>query len=191
MKRNILILMVILMAGALLVLLGAGCAEQNKESEAGVHPEGWADPGSANFHGPQGQTTANCTPCHGADLQGGQSGVSCVACHNAFQHSTGWANPSQHGQTVVAENFNLAACAICHLTTTNGDSSWSCWTCHSYYPHKASINPDNPNGFQHGGAVIGADYQVWLCKTCHGNDYSGGDAGVARLTLPCRHPGSL
>lgn len=49
-----------------------------------VHPAGWATVGSANFHGPEAnQGLGPCTTCHGANLDGGTSQVSCTRCHVA------------------------------------------------------------------------------------------------------------
>ena len=52
-----------------------------------VHPRGWFNAGSANFHGKQirdaGWDFGLCTECHGEpdDRSGGPAGKSCFACH--------------------------------------------------------------------------------------------------------------
>jgi predicted CxxxxCH...CXXCH cytochrome family protein len=48
------------------------------------HPlPAWSTPGSANFHGDAvfANGIGYCTPCHGANLQGGTTGFSCDQCH--------------------------------------------------------------------------------------------------------------
>jgi predicted CxxxxCH...CXXCH cytochrome family protein len=49
------------------------------------HPSGWANPNSPNFHGvyisEDNWSLSSCTGCHGADYEGGSSGVSCTTCH--------------------------------------------------------------------------------------------------------------
>jgi predicted CxxxxCH...CXXCH cytochrome family protein len=50
-----------------------------------VHPEGFADPTSENFHTfairDAGWQLADCRSCHGTDYAGGVSGPSCLTCH--------------------------------------------------------------------------------------------------------------
>jgi predicted CxxxxCH...CXXCH cytochrome family protein len=96
-------------------------------------------------------------------------------------HSSGWlstGSPDFHGTQIINSGFSevMASCANCHLTAAAGDTSWDCWTCHAYYPHLHTNQ--GIEGFQHGGAIRNANYQVWLCRNCHGQDYSGGVAGV-------------
>jgi predicted CxxxxCH...CXXCH cytochrome family protein len=52
----------------------------NGQIEAfGGHPDGWTDP---THHGYEAnRTIAGCRACHGTDLAGGTSGVSCDQCH--------------------------------------------------------------------------------------------------------------
>jgi predicted CxxxxCH...CXXCH cytochrome family protein len=72
------------------------------------HPAGWA---AANQHGsgPQGANVtglAGCKACHGTDLAGGSSGVSCTACHT----TAGFANWATN-------------CTFCHGNPTSGRQS--------------------------------------------------------------------
>ncbi len=78
--------------------------------------------------------TASCTECHGDDLNGGISGVSCYACHSGpggiAGHPDGWASKSSdtfHGN--YANNFKIA-CTACHGDDYTGDLGPSCFTCH-------------------------------------------------------------
>src|SRR3954447_25722949 len=49
-----------------------------------IHPDGIADPKSADFHGALLRSTgwnfATCQKCHGTDFAGGTSGNSCLKC---------------------------------------------------------------------------------------------------------------
>jgi uncharacterized CHY-type Zn-finger protein len=51
----------------------------------GGHPVGWLDSSDSDYHGAtvKSQGVSGCTACHGEDLKGGTSGVSCSAegCH--------------------------------------------------------------------------------------------------------------
>jgi predicted CxxxxCH...CXXCH cytochrome family protein len=70
----------------------AGCADVKDDipaptnSAIAVHPSGWTDPESGNFHGAQiaeaGSDMRSCQSCHGSDYSGGISGVSCQSCHS-------------------------------------------------------------------------------------------------------------
>ena len=83
------LLSIIVCAAAGLVLYG--CAKlQEPPPEAvapgiAVHPAGWTDPASPNFHGKA--IAANswdmrpCRSCHGQNYAGGAVGVSCLTCH--------------------------------------------------------------------------------------------------------------
>nr|MBC8425811.1 hypothetical protein [bacterium] len=68
--------------------------------------------------------------CHGADLTGGWSDVSCLPCHvGQDPHSPGWVAPSQHGAD-VADGGN-GYCAGCHgLDDQGGTSGTSCYQGH-------------------------------------------------------------
>jgi predicted CxxxxCH...CXXCH cytochrome family protein len=69
------------------------------------HPAGW---NAGNQHGYQANLTglAGCKSCHGADLAGGTSGVSCTACHT----TNGFANWA-------------TSCTFCHGNRTSGRQS--------------------------------------------------------------------
>ncbi|MGC3998230.1 MAG: CxxxxCH/CxxCH domain-containing protein [Anaeromyxobacter sp.] len=59
--------------------LANGMHIDGKLEVSSQHPDGWANPAQ---HGPAAkQDLPGCQACHGADLDGGTSGVSCNACH--------------------------------------------------------------------------------------------------------------
>ncbi len=102
------------------------------------------------------------------------------ASGNLGPHPQGWldqSSPGFHGAAVIADSFNtVASCGNCHVTAIAQDTTWACWSCHSYYPHLHTNQ--GIEGFKHGGAVRDIDYQVGTCGNCHGVNYSGGVAGV-------------
>jgi len=69
------------------------------------HPAGW---NAGNQHGYQANLTglAGCKSCHGTDLAGGTSGISCTACHTTNGFAT-WATN----------------CTFCHGNRTTGRQS--------------------------------------------------------------------
>ncbi len=181
MNRTIISILTILILGTLLLL--GGCSEPSEREAESPHPEGWADPGSPNFHGSQNINLSTCAACHGDDFQGGSSELSCYSCHQ-YPHQPDWSSLEIHGASVISADFSLEACSDCHLNTFSADSSsWDCWSCHSYFPHTEGMED-----YKHGGAVRTIGYRVWVCQSCHGDDYSGGLAGVSCLTCHAYSP---
>lgn len=96
--------------------------------------------------------TSNCTTaCHGSDLLGGLSGVSCAKCHDAFPHDIA-INFEEHGKNLLAAPGPLEAkynlkCGICHgVSEKLTPASYAlghvtplgvlrCTNCHQAYPH--------------------------------------------------------
>lgn len=72
---------------SLLVYQGCSKLQENlvAPTKPGVHPTGWLDTNSTNFHGKYiaslGWSLTTCKTCHGADYQGGSTGISCRKCH--------------------------------------------------------------------------------------------------------------
>ncbi|MDZ4224737.1 MAG: hypothetical protein U1D33_02400, partial [bacterium] len=86
------------------------------------HADGWE-----NFSG-HGQyvtttlngSTAECQRCHGTDLNGGGSGVSCSSCHAGYPHSANWGEAAQHGPMAYGNAKTGCATANCHGTAFEG-----------------------------------------------------------------------
>jgi predicted CxxxxCH...CXXCH cytochrome family protein len=148
-----------LLVAALLAFYG--CSELKTDLPAPVapgvqaHDPGWMDTSAANFHGKSVKTQGDvqpCLECHGSNYQGGYSGVSCVACHQATGgsvHGRGWTDPTSsnfHGAAIRTANWDMRPCQTCHGTMYEGGKvNSSCRTCHT--------GTGGPEG----------------CATCHGS----------------------
>lgn len=98
------------------------------------HPEGWVEP---EVHGLAAKLqTEDCRPCHGDDLRGGTSAVSCDTCHMA-----GWRTKCTrcHGGMdndtgAPPDDLNPDEPGVfqghaAHVTDQNHEA-WDCDTCH-------------------------------------------------------------
>jgi predicted CxxxxCH...CXXCH cytochrome family protein len=142
-----------------LILLGfiaamAACSSPNASSivnpETGKHSATWiVDHRTAAL---TNQTV--CAECHGSDLKGGISGVSCfsasfngMTCHanGPSGHPAGWANPASHGAAAKsapnpAATQGFSTCQACHGSDFSGGiSTIVCSSCHGgAAPHPVS-----------------------------------------------------
>lgn len=174
-----------------LLAAAAGCSSgDNREflDNKGAHPAGWVaaagsskHPGYANLD--QG---ASCKPCHGDDLRGGISRVSCFASSwNGF--SCHGAGPVFHPADWVRTHKNSArpdgaSCKPCHGSDLAGgtsgvscfSASWNGISCHAggpaFHPlswldctYRGTKNPDNTYNW-HGTAY---GYNSPPCAQCH------------------------
>ncbi len=135
--------------GLLVVLSIAGCNRPVDEPPAqkGVSSQvaGNVYPHSLEFrttrvHGEAfSSDRKTCLACHGSDLAGGTSKVSCTQCHSQFHFADSFKKPDEHGKAALAAGNS--ACLICH----NGKSTKasSCNKCHNY-PHTSHwFSPQN------------------------------------------------
>ncbi|MDA8100503.1 MAG: CxxxxCH/CxxCH domain-containing protein [Nitrospiraceae bacterium] len=153
------------------------------------HPAGWNNPDS---HGATVKATVNgfagCQTCHGSGFAGGTAGVSCFTCHgvNAPHSPKPWRSPGRTHTTT--DQSNATVCAVCHtnganstvkpLTPAAAGTAPGCFNntlCHATPGHPAGwSNPDS-----HGLTVKSQPNGFSTCEACHGQDFSGGTAGVA------------
>lgn len=128
------------------------------------HPDHWADGGQHGVYAlARGDLAAACGTCHGAALDGGDSGVACTRCHADYPHTTDWALPSQHAA-------KIDGCTGCHGAALDGGTSGvSCTTCHSVYPH--------PADWKTGHLAVVGKVGEGACLTCH----DPGDGGAERI----------
>ena len=134
----------------LLVLIALlGCSKSRDGGDLvfdpGVgHSKSWIrEHGPATISG-----EGNCEECHGADLRGGVSFISCYtpslngeSCHGdgpGMGHSPGWADPSLHGNH--AKIAGMASCQACHGADFGGGvAKIACGSCHgTAAPHSRS-----------------------------------------------------
>jgi predicted CxxxxCH...CXXCH cytochrome family protein len=129
----------------------AGCSPSSETGvgfldAAGNHPAGFVTT-HPTFARPDGRA---CRSCHGGDLRGGISGVSCFTasyngqgCHvegpdfvegpEPF-HPGGWSGPAVHGppaKGTPSGTTGFSYCQICHGTDFSGNAAPTCYTCHT------------------------------------------------------------
>ena len=144
--------------GVLIVLaafaVAAGCSTANTTGDgvavnhvdaSGNSVSGWVTPtGGAHANSATRNYIANggkssCTECHGSDLTGGISRVSCFANAAGCHHGpiAGWVavSPAAQNHGVSAKkapgSSGFASCRICHGSGfSGGGADVSCFTCH-------------------------------------------------------------
>src|SRR5512143_1622893 len=168
------------------------CSDLKKElpspvnGETAIHPEGWVQSASSEFHGTyvkaRGYDTKECQPCHAAPLNGGTSKTSCFKCHALYPHSSEWTQTSAanfHGRFLKAMAYDAQECQTCHgATYTGGTSGVPCFGCHTSYPHADQWIVGGAAG-SHGLYLKGKNWSSAECQACHGSDYAGGTSGMA------------
>jgi predicted CxxxxCH...CXXCH cytochrome family protein len=115
---------------ALLVLVACSAerAQPDGMPASGVHPAGYADEKSQNFHAKdiplRGYDLNLCAKCHGSDFAGGEAGVTCLKCHP--QGPTACVTCHRDGPTsnahVVHREVGKLACAECHVVPERWDA---------------------------------------------------------------------
>jgi predicted CxxxxCH...CXXCH cytochrome family protein len=188
-----------------------GCSTANDSAtinEAGKHPAGWADENTGGNHpGVYLASPGQCFVCHGNDLKGGISAVSCfsasfngITCHpqGPSAHPTGFADPDAHGARAKAALGGMngfAFCQKCHGTAFNGGktpagiTSSSCVACHGVAaPH--SKKPWRGSTRTHASVD---QSNAAVCAQCHTaganlstpviTTYAGGTPGCFNSTL--------
>ncbi|NOZ62992.1 MAG: hypothetical protein GXO74_15155 [Calditrichaeota bacterium] len=123
----------------LIVLFGLlmwQCSTDKNPLPSTAHPEGWNTADAENFHGTKvlesGYTS--CKACHGADLNGGKTGLSCFQCHQTYPHPASWIlvdNEKNHAAYIANNSNAISFCRSCHGSDlTGGKSDVSCYDCH-------------------------------------------------------------
>ena len=91
----------------------------------GIHPDGFDDPASNEFHGAELRRRdydfALCASCHGDDLDGGASGVSCRTCHEDGPTSCS----TCHDEEPATGSHDA------HLGGGPMERRWECAECHT------------------------------------------------------------
>ncbi len=144
----------LLVGAALIIFAAAGCSSTNNRSlinpDTGKHAGNWYTAHRAAFLADQ----SLCVECHGTDLHGGMSGVSCfsaafngLTCHanGPSGHPAGWSDPTSHGIAAKAapdpaSTSGFSICQTCHGANFNGGfTNTRCSSCHGgSAPHPTS-----------------------------------------------------
>lgn len=98
----------------------------------------------------------------------------------SVSHPEGWNSQGAdnfHGTKVLT--LGAEFCQSCHgKDYSGGDAGVACNDCHADYPHPPTwTTPGNDNS--HAAYLKDQYWSMDRCKTCHGNDYSGGLSGVS------------
>ncbi len=158
-----------------------------QDSGGSYHPQGWATPGSGNFHGDEAkQGLAACTACHGQDLTGGSVGVSCEMCHGGFKtnctfchggRDTDKGSPPVDIHDQVATTEVTVGAHTAHVTAKSGLASpFDCVKCHQ--KPSSALDAGHVDGSPAEVlAALGWNRDAATCSTayCHGN-FPGGNS---------------
>lgn len=199
-NRNLISLMLMMVLPAAVL---SGCSTANQDSPvslvdaSGNHPGGWITAHGV-YAAPDGSL---CMDCHGDDLAGGISGVSCssdaVGCHSggpAF-HPADWLDKSATGNTWHAgayqSGFQIGGldCVDCHdpLGSSYPDDAGKCTTCHFTIAGARS-----PGGWTHPppyddnhGDFAGSPSVTAICLACHEVNYRFGNGPAGHGCESC------
>ncbi|MCI0690909.1 CxxxxCH/CxxCH domain-containing protein [candidate division KSB1 bacterium] len=159
---------IILLLTAIPLIFLAACSDPEiaptaPQARVSVHEPGWTSTLHGNVLAAKQYDASECRQCHGNQLDGGISAVSCKSCHASFPHpATGWVVGANSHIAFLRNNaYNLQSCQGCH--GQNYDEvkiNNSCSTCHT--------KPGGPEA----------------CNTCHGN--SDDDPAVLTNVAPPR-----
>ena len=175
---------------ALLALSGCGDvnSQANLDTTTGKHVAGWLLDG----HNTAAQADlTGCTDCHGSDLTGGISQVSCLQCHTTGTtsvHPTGWGSLAYalHSDYVATNSTATCATAICHGTALTGviGSGRPCTDCHmagsataplihQWGSVSASRVADSAGHKNYFDSTPGTNYTTCRNAACHGATLQG------------------
>lgn len=167
--------------------LAGACTIPRERPAGGVHPEGFADEASADFHGLElkkhGYPLADCRVCHGEDYAGGAVGKSCLGtCHEKGVEACGTCHGK--GENPLpdsgAHGKHAAFCGDCHTIPEDARSAWHPnGAVEIVFSGLAAKNPDVAylrsaqrcaNVYCHGGNEIGWEPPApdLGCDGCHG-----------------------
>ena len=177
----------------------SGCSKQAdnlvQAPTISFHGDGWTTPGHANFHGLKISTTndwfvTDCKGCHGNDLKGGNTAVSCFKCHqngvevcNLCHGNSDHIYPPKSLLGKLNETDLGVGAHVQHLitdTTARMSAVVECEECHIPFNGFSDTNHINPN---HPGiaAIIFGD----LAKTITGGGSVVPNPSFDRTTQKC------
>lgn len=185
MKRHLRHLFLLFLPFAMLACSNANDKNSGTiDLRTGKHPDGWVVSDSGGKH-PAAYITgpSACLQCHGKNLNGGISGVSCfsssykgIGCHSngPGNHPVGWSAPTAHGaaaKALSAGRDGMIRCRNCHGNDFNGGiTKKSCLNsagCHGVgvlAPHSPKPWRSDLGGRTH--SVVDAS-NATACAICH------------------------
>ena len=207
----------LLLAAAALLACSSGNGTPALTDRSGNHPTDWLEQhwlvagsiaGKSATDAPAAASAAKltCQECHGSDLLGGVSKVSCFnaqgpngqLCHaTRLGHPQGWERAIQHGQggamASAGTTSGFAYCARCHGSdfrggTGSGAAAVSCFSCHVTPPgHTTAPHPAAPwigGGFMSHATTSPTNAAV--CLRCHagGNNFGAVIVSPKRAASP-------
>lgn len=162
----------------------------NIDPITGKHPSGWAAAGNGGLHPAKYHAGPSaCYECHGKNLDGGISNVSCfnasrsgINCHPdgpaLAGHTEGWSSPSAHGvsaKALAAGQDGFVRCQKCHGSDFNGGSS-----------NKSCLNSAGCHG---AGIMAPHSPKPWL-SSIGGRTHTTVDASNAAGCAACHRSGA-
>lgn len=181
----------LLAAVLLLNACSSGGGSDSPASDTEPHPQNWFSKhpddalASPNY--------ADCTLCHGENLQGSGEAPSCYKCHSYNQappftyHPPNWTDDYLDHRGYAALN-GYQSCKSCHGSNLKGYQTAP--SCYSASYNGQSCHADGPQGVPHpldasylSGAVHGPDAKADLtsCQQCHGQP--GGPGSNPRFNI--------
>jgi hypothetical protein len=170
-----------------LVFLLAGCGGGSSQNETPLaqqpqvaiqtHPVGWLPDGHAAVAKASVET---CIVCHGDDLTGSTTHVSCTQCHLGNPesvHPTQWGNFAYALHPVYVKLNGTSACAnvTCHGANLDGvrGSGPSCTQCHMGGLNSKHPVEWNTNIELHKDYIASNGSSSCRVSVCHGADLKG------------------
>ena len=147
-KLNLFYILFIVSLVSVLTYIGCSKEQENlvNAPELGIHPSGWADTASTDFHGKyiydnNAWNLQQCQSCHGSDYAGGNTGSNCNTCHTAsggpqncrlcHGGNSGHAYPPKalNGETRVS--YAGVGVHVNHMDSTKYSAKVECNECHT------------------------------------------------------------
>ena len=171
----------------LCVFLLAGCGGGSSQNETPLaqqpqvavqtHPVGWLPDGHV---APAKASVETCTTCHGTDLTGGTTHVSCTQCHLGNPqsvHPTQWGNFAYALHPTYVSQNGTSSCAnvTCHGLNLEGvpGSGPSCTQCHMGGVFSKHLVAWDTNIELHKDYVASNGSSSCRVSVCHGADLKG------------------
>jgi len=166
--KNIKLLYIVFTVVISIPLIYQGCSETEdnlvNSPELLIHPDGWADTSSHNFHGKfifdnKQWNLKSCRSCHGGDYTGGTTGSSCLTCHSSsggpqncrLCHGgvSGRSSPPKALNGETSESYIGVGLHVSHMDSTKYSKVVACNDCHTSLSggfDSPSHIGDNPDG---------------------------------------------